>query len=65
MALLPCIHRRFTLVELIREAVIEEVDQDGGTLRHYGLEDADTDVAEDASLVIALRYLVIRRAERA
>ena len=49
-----------TLQQLVREAAIEEVDQDGGTIAYYGLEDAPRDVEKDAVLVLATRILAGR-----
>lgn len=33
---------------LVENAIIEEIDQDGGTLNHYGIEDASNEVSKTA-----------------
>lgn len=49
-----------TLQQLVREATIEEVDQDGGTITCYGLGDAPSDVERDAVLVLVTLLLAER-----
>ena len=46
------------LLELVHDATISEVDQDGGDIMSYGLEDAPQDVREEAGLVIATHVYI-------
>lgn len=46
-----------TFKELLKDATIEEVDQDGGTLNYYGIEDAPTNkIREVATKELSLAF---------
>lgn len=45
--------------KLVENAIIEEIDQDGGTIDHYELEKADLDVYDEAC------YCIVREVDKA